>query len=87
MNEASANESSRIAPEENFPEDLTVLNSSEVAVLNSRVHRAIDSDYIEFGIPDPESEARLAELTEELDRRDDPGARTASAAKDQASGT
>ena len=87
MNEASANESSRMAPEENFPEDLTVLDSSEVAVLNSRVHRAIDSEYIEFGIPDPESEARLAELTEELDRRDETGARTASAAKDQASGT
>ncbi len=75
-----------MAPEENFPEDLTVLDGSEVAVLNSRVHRAIDSEYIEFGLPDPESQARLAELTEELDRRDETGARTASAAKDQAAG-
>ncbi|MHA7264045.1 hypothetical protein ACX80W_12675 [Arthrobacter sp. TMN-37] len=71
MNEATANESSRLAPEESFPEDLTLLDSNEVAVLNSKVHRAIDSDYIRYGLPDPESQARLAELTEELDRRDD----------------
>jgi hypothetical protein len=70
MNESNNNESSRLAPEESFPEDLTLLNSSEVAVLNSMVHRAIDSEYIKFGLPDPETEARLAELTEELDRRD-----------------
>ncbi len=86
MNEAKANESSRMAPEESFPEDLTLLDSSEVAVLNSRVHRAIDSEYIEFGLPDPESQARLAELTEELDRRDETGSRTAPAAQDQAAG-
>ncbi len=86
MNEASANESSRMAPEESFPEDLTLLDSSEVAVLNSRVHRAIDSEYIEFGLPDPESQARLAELTEELDRRDETGGRTAQSVQDQAAG-
>ncbi|CAA9271951.1 MAG: hypothetical protein AVDCRST_MAG83-3334 [uncultured Arthrobacter sp.] len=86
MNEANANESSRMAPEESFPEDLTLLDSSEVAVLNSRVHRAIDSEYIEFGLPDPESQARLAELTEELDRRDETGRRTAPAAQNQAAG-
>jgi hypothetical protein len=86
MNETSANESSRMAPEESFPDDLTLLDSSEVAVLNSRVHRAIDSEYIEFGLPDPESQARLAELTEELDRRDETGGRTAAAVQDQAAG-
>jgi hypothetical protein len=71
MNESTTNESSRLAPEETFPEDLTILDSSEVAVLNSRVHRAMDSEYIQFGLPDPETEARLAELTEELNRRDE----------------
>jgi hypothetical protein len=31
----------------------------------------MDSEYIQFGLPDPETEARLAELTEELNRRDE----------------
>ncbi len=75
MNESSSNESSRLAPESAFPEDLTVLDSSEVAVLNSMVHRAMDSEYIKFGTADPETEARLAEITEELDRRDESTAR------------
>lgn len=62
---------SRLTPDEEFPEDLTVLDVTEVEVLNSKVHREIDVEYIEYGLPDPETQARLAELTEELDRRDD----------------
>jgi hypothetical protein len=86
MNESTNNESSRLAPEATFPEDLTILDSSEVAVLNSKVHRAMDSEYIRFGTADPETEARLAELTEELNRRD--GSAPASAApKPLAEGT
>ncbi|MBG6217532.1 hypothetical protein IWX75_001990 [Arthrobacter sp. CAN_A6] len=65
------NRSSCLTPDEEFPEDLTVLDSTEVEVLNSKVHRELDVEYVEYGLPDPETEARLAELTEELDRRDD----------------
>ncbi len=36
----------------------------------------MDSEYIRFGTADPETEARLAELTEELDRRDENPARS-----------
>jgi hypothetical protein len=89
MNESTNNESSRLAPEAAFPEDLTVLESSEVAVLNSRVHRAMDSEYIRFGTADPETEARLAELTEELNRRDESSPEAAmpeTVAEDTASG-
>ncbi len=67
-------EPSRLAPGDSFPEDLTTLDSSEVEVLNSKVHREIDSEYITYGVPDPETQARLAEITEELDRRDDASA-------------
>lgn len=65
------NRSSCLTPDEEFPDDLTVLDSTEVEVLNSKVHRELDVEYVEYGLPDPETEARLAELTEELDRRDD----------------
>ncbi|WP_049822659.1 hypothetical protein [Arthrobacter sp. H41] len=60
-----------MTPDEEFPEDLTILESTEVEVLNSKVHRELDVEYVEYGLPDPETQARLAELTEELDRRDD----------------
>ncbi len=65
------NRSSCLTPDEEFPEDLTILESTEVEVLNSKVHRELDVEYVEYGLPDPETQARLAELTEELDRRDD----------------
>ncbi|WP_051476891.1 hypothetical protein [Arthrobacter sp. Br18] len=65
------NRTSRLTPDEEFPEDLPNLDITEVEVLNSKVHREIDVEYIEYGLPDPETQARLAELTEELDRRDE----------------
>ena len=62
---------SRLTPEEPFPEDLTGLRDEAVEVLHSKVHREIDAEYDELGELVPETEFRLEELTEELDRRDD----------------
>jgi hypothetical protein len=64
----------RISPEEEFPEELNTLQDEDVEVLNSRVHRQLDKEYVEEGGPDPETDARKAELNEELDRRDNEGA-------------
>lgn len=61
---------SMISPEDSFPEDLNSLPAAEVEVLNSRIHRALDSEYLAFGMPNPETECRKEFLTEELDRRD-----------------
>ncbi|MHA7294335.1 hypothetical protein [Arthrobacter sp. HLT1-21] len=61
---------SRIAPEEPFPEDLTILEQFQLEVLNSRTHRQLDIEYIRDAQPHPETSARLEELTEELDRID-----------------
>ncbi|MHA7263567.1 hypothetical protein ACX80W_10240 [Arthrobacter sp. TMN-37] len=62
---------SRLTPEEPFPEDLTELKDESVEVLHSKIHREIDAEYDELGELVPETEFRLEELTEELDRRDD----------------
>ncbi|MHA7293588.1 hypothetical protein [Arthrobacter sp. HLT1-21] len=64
------NYKSLLSPEDPFPVDLTSLDDTEVEVLNSRIHRALDAEYRAFGTPDPETEFRKEFLTEELDRRD-----------------
>ncbi|MBG6190637.1 hypothetical protein IWX64_001582 [Arthrobacter sp. CAN_A212] len=61
----------RLGPEDPFPEDLDSLADGEVEVLNSKVHRQIDEEYVEEGQPDPETAFRKEELDEELDGRDD----------------
>ncbi|GAA1109344.1 hypothetical protein [Arthrobacter flavus] len=63
-------DTTRLAPDEPFPDDLTTLESSEVMILNSRIHRELDAEYVRYGLPDPETEGRLEEITEELDRRE-----------------
>lgn len=61
---------SRITPGDPFPENLNQLEDSQVEVLNSKVHRQIEVEYVEEGTPDPETEHRQEELNEELDDRD-----------------
>ncbi|WP_299165637.1 hypothetical protein [uncultured Arthrobacter sp.] len=61
---------SRITPGDKFPENLNQLEDSQVEVLNSKVHRQIEVEYVEEGTPDPETEHRQEELNEELDDRD-----------------
>lgn len=61
---------SRITPSESFPEDLRPLPESEVEVLNSKLHRELNYEYVHDGEPSSETESRLEDVTEELDRRD-----------------
>ncbi|MHA7145388.1 hypothetical protein ACX80U_11795 [Arthrobacter sp. TmT3-37] len=62
--------STRITPDEPFPEDLGALAQPEVEVLNSKLHRELDHEYVHEGSPSPETESRLEEVTDELDFRD-----------------
>ncbi|WP_024476169.1 hypothetical protein [Arthrobacter sp. CAL618] len=64
------NDKTRLTPEDPFPEDLDTLADEDVEVLNSKVHRQIDEEYVEEGQPNPETEFRKEELDEELDERD-----------------
>lgn len=61
---------SRIKPEDPFPENLNQLEDNQVEVLNSKVHRQLEVEYVQEGSPDPETEHRREELNEELDDRD-----------------
>lgn len=61
---------SRIKPEDPFPENLNVLQDDQVEVLNSKVHRQLEVEYVQEGTPDPETEHRKEEVNEELDDRD-----------------
>ncbi|MBJ2121514.1 hypothetical protein I6N91_11050 [Arthrobacter sp. MSA 4-2] len=61
---------SRLSPADPFPVDLSVLTDADVEVLNSKVQRQLGYEFVSDGLPDPETEFRAEELTEELDRRD-----------------
>lgn len=61
---------SRIKPGDPFPANLNNLEDDQVEVLNSKVHRQIEVEYVQEGTPDPETEHRQEELNEELDDRD-----------------
>lgn len=62
--------STRITPDEPFPEDLGALEQPEIEVLNSKLHRELDHEYVHEGGPSPETESRLEDVNEELDFRD-----------------
>jgi hypothetical protein len=62
--------STRITPDEPFPEDLGTLEQPEIEVLNSKLHRELDHEYVHEGGPSPETESRLEDVSEELDFRD-----------------
>lgn len=58
----------RITPDDQFPFDLTTLPRAEVEILNSKLHRQLDIEYLAGG-PHPETAARYEEVTADLDRR------------------
>ncbi len=62
--------STRLSPSEDFPEDLAALELPEVEVLNSKIHRELDYEYVHDGEPALETEIRQEELAEELNRRE-----------------
>ncbi|MHA7153806.1 hypothetical protein [Arthrobacter sp. TMN-50] len=60
---------SRLSPEQSFPADLAPLEDSQVEVLNSKINRQLDLEYVEDHEVDPETESRYEELKAELDYR------------------
>lgn len=60
---------STISPSDPFPEDLRQLDDSALHVLNSKVHRELDAEYL-YGGAELETEFRKEELAEELNRRE-----------------
>jgi hypothetical protein len=62
--------SSRLTPDEPFPEDLAALPTEEVEILNSKVHREVKFEHQQNLEVEPETELRLEHLHEELDIRD-----------------
>lgn len=61
--------SSKIRPTDPFPEDLRSLDDTTLHVLNSKVLRQLDDEYL-AGEPEAETEFRKEELDAELTRRD-----------------
>lgn len=61
---------SKLAPTDAFPDDLAVLDDTDVHILHSRLQRQLDYEYIYAFEAHPETEFRLAEVLEELDHRD-----------------
>ncbi|WP_298254416.1 hypothetical protein [uncultured Arthrobacter sp.] len=62
--------STRLTPSEDFPQDLSALELPEVEVLNSKIHRELDYEYVHDGEASMETEIRHDELAEELNRRE-----------------
>ncbi len=59
-----------LPPEEGFPQDLSKVPDTELEILNSRILRQVEREYLQLGLPDPETEFRSEELRIELDARD-----------------
>jgi hypothetical protein len=62
-------DSSRLDPDKDFPEDLTLIDRDDLDILNSRNHRARDLQYVRDGEVGAETDGQHHELREELDRR------------------
>lgn len=60
----------RLAPSDEFPEDLTALPDSELQILDSRVQRQFDLECVTTGQPDPETEFRRWDLDDEFLHRE-----------------
>ncbi len=59
-----------LTPEDDFPEDLSVLPDQQLQVLDSQVQRQLDYEYVADGEPNPETEFRHEDLDEEFEARD-----------------
>lgn len=63
--------SSRLRPEDDFPNDLAALGKAELQVLHSRVTRQLDREYLtDPAGPHPCTLDRCQDLLAELDARD-----------------
>jgi hypothetical protein len=59
-----------LSPEDDFPEDLSVVPDQDLQVLDSQVQRQLDYEYVVDGEPNPETEFRHFDLDEEFQERD-----------------
>ncbi|MET4059335.1 hypothetical protein ABIB35_000866 [Arthrobacter sp. UYP6] len=62
--------SSRITPQDPFPEHLEILTTDALEILNSKIHRQAELEYRQDGESELETRFRLEFLAEELDRRE-----------------
>ena len=62
--------SSRITPQDSFPEHLENLSTEALEILNSKVHRQAELEYQHYGDAELETRFRLEFLAEELDLRE-----------------
>ncbi|HEY8700605.1 MAG TPA: hypothetical protein VIM08_06510 [Arthrobacter sp.] len=59
-----------LTPDDQFPDDLSVVPDQELQVLDSQVQRQLDYEYVSEGGPNPETEFRHYDLDEEFEERD-----------------
>lgn len=59
-----------LTPADEFPDDLGIVSDNDLQVLDSRIQRQLDYEYIAEGEPNPETEFRHYDLDEEFDERD-----------------
>lgn len=61
-------ESSRLRPEDQYPDDLTSLDDQSLQIINSKLHRQSDAEY-RIGIGETETEFRLDDVRLEMNTR------------------
>ena len=59
-----------LSPDDDFPEDLSVVPDQTLQILDSQVQRQLDYEYVVDGEPNPETEFRHYDLDEEFSERD-----------------
>ena len=59
-----------LAPEDEFPDDLSAVPDRELQVLDSQIQRQLDYEYVSEGEPNPETEFRHHDLDEEFEERE-----------------
>lgn len=60
-----------LSPDDDFPEDLSVVSNQDLQVLDSQVQRQLDYEYVAEGEPNPETEFRHHDLDDEFQERDE----------------
>ena len=59
-----------LTPDDEFPEDLSAVDTTALQILDSQVQRQLDYEYVAEGEPHPETEFRHYDLDEDFSERD-----------------
>ena len=59
-----------LTPDDDFPEDLSVLPDAELQILDSQIQRQLDLECVMTGQPNPETEFRHWDLDDEFLKRE-----------------